>query len=196
MTEAVIALGANLGEPKKALEQALKRISKIEQTILLKVSSFYRTAPVDSSGPDYVNAVVTVETELEPEALLRALFVIENEAHRVRPEGVHNAPRTLDLDLLLYGDVVHQTPFLTLPHPRMHERAFVLVPLLEIEPDCRIPGKGPAGDFLESVKDQAISREKSLASNTKYLATQVIFRAKIIRNFQMPAFMPQMTRLR
>ena len=87
MTEAVIALGANLGEPKKALEQALKRISKIEQTILLKVSSFYRTAPVDSSGPDYVNAVVTVETELEPEALLRALFVIENEAHRVRPEG-------------------------------------------------------------------------------------------------------------
>ena len=139
MTEAVIALGANLGEPKKALEQALKRISKIEQTILIKVSSFYRTAPVDSSGPDYVNAVVTVETELEPEALLRALFVIENEAHRVRPEGVHNAP-------------------LTLPHPRMHERAFVLVPLLEIEPDCRIPGKGPAGDFLESVKDQAISR--------------------------------------
>ncbi len=158
MTEAVIALGANLGEPKKALEQALKRISKIEQTILLKVSSFYRTAPVDSSGPDYVNAVATVETELEPEALLSALFVIENEAHRVRPEGVHNAPRTLDLDLLLYGDVVQQTPFLTLPHPRMHERAFVLVPLLEIEPDCRIPGKGPAGDFLESVKDQAISR--------------------------------------
>ena len=101
---------------------------------------------------------MTVETELEPEALLRALFVIENEAHRVRPEGVHNAPRTLDLDLLLYGDVVQQTPFLTLPHPRMHERAFVLVPLLEIEPDCRIPGKGPAGDFLESVKDQAISR--------------------------------------
>lgn len=70
---------------------------------------------------------------------------------------MHNAPRTLDLDLLLYGDVVQQTPFLTLPHPRMHERAFVLVPLLEIEPDCRIPGKGPAGDFLESVKDQAIS---------------------------------------
>lgn len=158
MTEAVIALGANLGEPQKALEQALKRISKIEQTILLKASSFYRTAPVDSSGPDYVNAVATVETELEPEALLRALFVIENKAHRVRPEGVHNAPRTLDLDLLLYGDVVQQTPFLTLPHPRMHERAFVLVPLLEIEPGCRIPGKGPAGDFLESVKDQAISR--------------------------------------
>ena len=142
MTEAVIALGANLGEPKKALEQALKRISEIEQT----------------SGPDYVNAVATVKTELEPEALLRALFVIENEAHRVRPEGVHNAPRTLDLDLLLYGDVVQQTPFLTLPHPRMHERAFVLVPLLEIKPDCRIPGKGAAGDFLESVQDQAIKR--------------------------------------
>lgn len=158
MTEAVIALGANLGEPKKALEQALKRISEIEQTRLLKVSSFYRTAPVDSSGPDYVNAVATVETELEPEALLRALFVIENEAHRVRPEGVHNAPRTLDLDLLLYGDVVQQTPFLTLPHPRMHERAFVLVPLLEIKLDCRIPGKGAAGDFLESVQDQAINR--------------------------------------
>ena len=90
--------------------------------------------------------------------MFRAHFVIENEAHRVRPEGVHNAPRTLDLDLLLYGDVVQQTPFLTLPHPRMHERAFVLVPLLEIKPDCRIPGKGAAGDFLESVQDQAINR--------------------------------------
>ena len=137
MTEAVIALGANLGEPKKALEQALKRISEIEQTRLLKVSSFYRTAPVDSSGPDYVNAVATVETELEPEALLRALFVIENEAHRVRPEGVHNAPRNIS---------------------GIQERAFVLVPLLEIKPDCRIPGKGAAGDFLESVQDQAINR--------------------------------------
>lgn len=158
MTRAFIALGANLGDPEKALETALERIAAIEDTQLVRVSSFYLTQPIDSSGPDYVNAVALVETGLAPEALLRALFAIENAAHRVRPAGVHNAPRTLDLDLLLFGDRIEQSAFLTLPHPRMHERAFVLVPLVEIEPDCMIAGKGKALDFLDAVKNQRIEK--------------------------------------
>lgn len=158
MNTAFIALGANLGEPRRALEKALESIGDLSQTELLSVSSFYRTAPVDSSGPDYVNAVAKVRTSLEPEELLSALFEIERLAHRVRPAGVRNAPRTLDLDLLLYDARTRNTDFLVLPHPRMHERAFVLVPLVEIEPDCRIPGKGKAADFLPSVADQAIER--------------------------------------
>lgn len=158
MNTAFIALGANLGEPRRALEKALESIGALSQTEVLSVSSFYRTAPVDSSGPDYVNAVAKVSTSLEPEELLSALFEIERLAHRVRPAGVRNAPRTLDLDLLLYDARTQNTDFLVLPHPRMHERAFVLVPLVEIEPDCRIPGKGKAADFLTSVADQAIER--------------------------------------
>lgn len=158
MTIAVIALGANLGEPRKALEKAVAAIDRIPKTRILRTSSYYGTEPIDSSGPDYVNAVATVSTELSAEELLRSLFEIENAAHRVRPVGIHNAPRTLDLDLLLYADEVRDSDFLTLPHPRMHERAFVLVPLLEIVPDCVIPGKGKAVDFLNDVKDQRIEK--------------------------------------
>lgn len=158
MTEAFVALGANLGEPRKALEKALAAMDALEGVKVKKASSFYRTAPVDSSGPDYVNAVAIVETTLTPEALLTELFKIEDSAHRVRPAGVHNAPRTLDLDLLLFGDEIRDTDFLKLPHPRMHERAFVLVPLLEIAPECVIPGKGAAAQFLCGVRDQAIER--------------------------------------
>ena len=116
------------------------------------------TEPIDSSGPDYVNAVMTVSTQLSAEELLRGLFEIEDAALRVRPVGVHNAPRTLDLDLLLYGEEVRDTEFLRLPHPRMHQRAFVLVPLLEIAPECVIPGKGRASEFLDAVQNQRIER--------------------------------------
>ena len=158
MTEAFVALGANLGEPHKALEKALAAMDALEGVKVKKTSSFYRTAPVDSFGPDYVNAVALVETTLTPEALLTELFKIEDAAHRVRPAGVHNAPHTLDLDLLLFGDEIRDTDFLRLPHPRMHERAFVLVPLLEIAPECVIPGKGAAAQFLCGVRDQAIER--------------------------------------
>ncbi len=158
MTKAFIALGANLGDPVRALEAALRGIENLPQTRLLAASSFYRTAPVDSFGPDYVNAVAAVETQLPAGELLRALFSLEEAAHRVRPAGVHNAPRTLDLDLLLYGRLVQTDSFLTLPHPRMHQRAFVLVPLLEIEPDCEIPGRGPARRFLTDVRNQAIEK--------------------------------------
>lgn len=157
MPVAYVALGANLGEPVRALKGALRAMSEagIEQ---LACSSFYRTEPIDSSGPDYVNAVAKVSTNLSADDLLRRLLAIEKEFGRIRPAGVHNAPRTLDLDLLLYEENVLQTPFLTLPHPRMHERAFVLVPLAEISPEAVIPGQGRVKDLLPGVTDQRIEK--------------------------------------
>lgn len=158
MTWAAIALGANLGEPRKTLQSAVLSIGRLPRTQVIQLSSFYVTEPINSSGPDYVNAVMTVSTQLSAEELLRGLFEIEDAALRVRPVGVHNAPRTLDLDLLLYGEEVRDTEFLRLPHPRMHQRAFVLVPLLEIAPECVIPGKGRASEFLDAVQNQRIER--------------------------------------
>ena len=119
-------------------------------------SSLWRTAPVDSSGDDYINAVALIETSLDAHALLKSLQAIETAHGRERP--YRNAPRTLDLDLLLYGDETIATLELSVPHPRMHERAFVLAPLCEIAPDALIPGRGPAADFLPCVADQAIAR--------------------------------------
>lgn len=156
--QAFVALGANLGEPVAALKRALAAIAEIEGTRVVRASSFYSTAPIDSSGPDYVNAVCEVSTTLQPQALLHALQRIENDNGRVRPVGVHNAPRTLDLDVLLFDGQTIQTPELTVPHPRMHLRAFVLVPLVEIAPEVEIPGLGKARDYLDSVADQEISK--------------------------------------
>ncbi len=156
--KAYIALGANLGEPVQTLRQALDAISHMSGVTVTGKSSLYRTAPVDSSGPDYVNAVIRVETTLKSEELLKHLLRLEKFFGRVRPAGVINAPRTLDLDLLLCGRLVRQTEILTLPHPRMHQRAFVLVPLTEIDPDIEIPGLGPAASFLEAVRDQSIEK--------------------------------------
>lgn len=128
-----IGLGANLGDRGQALAQALQAIGGLPGTRLVAVSSLYSTAPVDSSGPDYLNAVAAVRTTLQPLALLDALQAIELAAGRERP--YRNAPRTLDLDMLLYDDLVLDTPRLTLPHPRLGQRAFVLRPLLEIAPE-------------------------------------------------------------
>ena len=155
---AYVALGANLGNPREALKAALAAMEAIPETRVVRASSFYSTEPIDSSGPDYVNAVCEVATNLAPEALLTALLAIESEAGRVRPAGVVNAPRTLDLDLLLYENETRRSAFLTLPHPRMHERAFVLVPLAEIASELMIPGKGAVGALLASVSDQRIEK--------------------------------------
>lgn len=127
-----IALGANLGEPAQALHDALSALSAVPGIRVVRASSLYRTAPVDSSGPDYLNAVAEIATTLTAPALLDALQAIEHQAGRERP--YRNAPRTLDLDLLLFGDACIESPRLTVPHPRMDERAFVLVPLAEIAP--------------------------------------------------------------
>ncbi len=156
MTIAYIALGANLGDPLKALPEVIDVIDRVEGITMTGQSRFYSTAPIDSSGPDYTNAVIRVETTIEPEELLQTLLSIEKDFGRQRPVGIHNAPRTMDLDLLLYGDLQWATETLILPHPRMHERAFVLVPLADIDDEVEIIGKGCVKDLLPTVADQMI----------------------------------------
>lgn len=129
---AFVALGANLGDAAQTLRDALRALGHTPGIRLVQASSLYRTAPIESSGPDYINAVAEVVTMLTPPDLLTALQAIEDGAGRERP--YRNAPRTLDLDLLLYGRARVDSPTLTVPHPRMWERAFVLVPLREIAP--------------------------------------------------------------
>lgn len=153
---AYIALGANLGDAQRALRDAMDRLATLPGTTVGARSSLYRTAPVGTMGPDFINAVAEVRTALTAPALLDALLSIETEAGRERPWP--NAPRTLDLDLLIYGDETIATETLTVPHPRMHERAFVLAPLLELAPDALVPGLGPAAGFVPQVADQFITR--------------------------------------
>lgn len=155
---AAIALGANLGDCGVALRAAIREISALPQTKLMAQAGFYRTAPIESSGPDYLNTVILVETLLSPRELLHSLQALELAHGRIRPKGIINAPRTMDLDLLTYGDLASTDPELTLPHPRMHLRAFVLVPLIEIVPDFVIPEKGKARNYLPSVADQRIEK--------------------------------------
>jgi len=147
---AYIALGANLGDARSTVRQAVQALGTLPQTRLVRSSSLYRTAPIDSSGPDYINAVAEVATTLSPQALLTELQRLEQAAGRERP--YRNAPRTLDLDILLYGDITLDTPALTIPHPRMHDRAFVLLPLAEIAP-ARV-----GSDLLQAVANQAVKR--------------------------------------
>lgn len=149
-TTAWIGLGANLGERAGTLRTALAALAALPGTRLLRVSSLYRSAPVDAGGPDYLNAVAEIGTQLPPHDLLAALQAIEHAAGRERP--YRNAPRTLDLDILLYGDLQSADATLTLPHPRLHERAFVLLPLAELAPERVLP------QWLASVRGQAIER--------------------------------------
>lgn len=127
-----MALGANLGDAAATVQRALQTLGDTPGLRLVKASSLYRTAPVDATGPDFINAVAEVATTLTAPDLLDALQAIESSEGRERP--YRNAPRTLDLDVLLYGDARIDSPRLTVPHPRMHERAFVLVPLAEVAP--------------------------------------------------------------
>jgi 2-amino-4-hydroxy-6-hydroxymethyldihydropteridine diphosphokinase len=136
---AFIGLGANLGEPLQALHDALVALAGLPHTRLVRSSRVFRSAPVDAGGPDYFNAVARLETRLDAFELLRALQAIEDAAGRERP--YRNAPRTLDLDLLLYGTGRVDSPTLTVPHPRMRERAFVLLPLHELAPDLVTDGE-------------------------------------------------------
>jgi len=130
---AFVGLGANLGDAVAALRQALAGLAALPGTRLVRSSRLWRSAPVDAGGPDYVNAVAQLETTLDAPLLLRALQSLEQAAGRERP--YRNAPRTLDLDLLLYGSARIASAALTVPHPRLRERAFVLLPLAELAPD-------------------------------------------------------------
>jgi 2-amino-4-hydroxy-6-hydroxymethyldihydropteridine diphosphokinase len=159
MRQAYIGLGANQGDLVATLNAAVQSLSSLEQSKFVAASPFYRSAPIEASGPDYLNAVVRIDTDLEPYGLLLHLLEIEMMFGRKRGGGAdsrRNAPRSIDLDLLMVGDLIIRSAPLVLPHPRMHERAFVLRPLLDLAPDLMVPGHGPAEQLLTRVSDQII----------------------------------------
>ena len=151
---AFVGLGANLGDAAATVLAAVQALGGLPQTSLAACSALYKSAPRDASGPDYINAVAELHTTLAPLVLLHHLQTIEGQQGRTRP--FHHAPRTLDLDLLLYGDVLLNTPQLSLPHPRLHLRAFVLRPLAELSPQLMVPGLGQIGPWLMAVADQRV----------------------------------------
>jgi len=158
MTAAVrayIGLGANLGDAADTLRTVLGQLAATPGIEACRASGFYRTAPVDATGPDFINAVASLDTTLAPLALLDALQALESRHGRQRP--YKNAPRTLDLDLLLYGDVTLDTPRLVLPHPRMHQRAFVLAPLRELAPGL-VLAQGALDALLAGLDGQPVER--------------------------------------
>lgn len=158
---AFIGLGSNLGDPHSQLQRAFVDLDGLPGTRLTAWSSLYRSAPLGClDQPDFVNAVAKIATSLSPQALLQALLQIEHQHGRQRT--FRNAPRTLDLDVLLYDDMQLQEQGLTIPHPQMHLRAFVLQPLLEIAPDIGIPGVGQAQRSLQACQDQVLERLTSV----------------------------------
>jgi len=154
---AFIGLGSNLDDPRGQLQRAFADLEGLPDTRLIGRSSLYRSAPVGVlDQPDFVNAVAKISTKLRPHELLKALLNIEHQHGRERT--FRNAPRTLDLDVLLYDDLRLHEQGLTIPHPQMHRRAFVLQPMLEIDPDASIPGVGQAKGLLRACADQVLER--------------------------------------
>ena len=152
-----VGLGSNLGGPSDQLRLAISDLDQLPDTRVLASSAFYRSAPIGYlDQPDFVNAVVKIRTSLAPRQLLSELLGIERKHGRERT--FCNAPRTLDLDVLLYGDMQIEEPGLAIPHPQMHRRAFVLQPLLEIAPDCMIPSVGLASTAMRDCLDQVLER--------------------------------------
>ncbi len=160
MSRAVLALGANLGDRVEALQLAVDALAGAGS--VLAVSGVYQTAPVGGpEQPDYFNAVVVLETPLSPQALLDLAHDVENAAGRVRLERW--GPRTLDVDIIGYDDIVSSDPELTLPHPRAHERGFVLAPWVEVSPDATLPGHGRIADLLDTVERSGVRRMDDVA---------------------------------
>lgn len=151
---AYIGIGANLGDPAATCDRVCRQLVVLESTRSLRCSRLYRSAPVEATGPDFINAVVALETTLDPHELHRELRLLEDQFGRIR--GERNAPRPLDLDLLLYGAECIATADLTVPHPRMHRRAFVLVPLAELDRDLVIPGRGSVAGLLPGCAEQRV----------------------------------------
>ncbi len=157
MATAFIGLGSNLGDSESQLLRAFDELDTLPSTRLVARSSLYRSAPLGyTDQPDFTNAVAEIETDLSPRQLLETLLDMEHRHGRVR--DFLNGPRTLDLDILLYGSLTVHEPGLTLPHPRIGDRAFVLRPLLEIAPDCVVPGAGPAAGLLYHCEDQRLEK--------------------------------------
>jgi 2-amino-4-hydroxy-6-hydroxymethyldihydropteridine diphosphokinase len=154
---AYIGIGSNVGEPQAQVARALRELEGLPDTRLIRYSSLYETEPVGlRDQPGFINAVALVDTALSARALLDGLLDIEQRHGRVR--AVKNGPRTLDLDILLYGDARIHEDGLTIPHPRMHERGFVLEPLLEVDADCEIPGLGRAAQFRKQTLNQGVKK--------------------------------------
>jgi 2-amino-4-hydroxy-6-hydroxymethyldihydropteridine diphosphokinase len=167
-TVAFVGLGSNLAHPRRQIARALAAILRLPRTSVIALSPNYRSAPVprDDAQPDYVNAVVALRTSLSPRALLRRLQAIERRQGRDRRIAVErNAARTLDLDLLLYGRRRIRVPHLTVPHPRMHERAFVLLPLADVAKAAVIPGRGLARAQRRAIRGQPIIRTRCHAAH-------------------------------
>ena len=159
-----IGLGGNLGEPRSAISMALDQLNDDKEIELDAVSAFYRTAPIGiTDQPDFINSVARLRTTYQPEALLEKLLAVETDLGRVRSEQQFG-PRVVDLDLLLFDQVQMDTPRLTLPHPRMHLRRFVLEPLFELEGEMTLPGGRGLSDCLEQVRDQSAVRDNSAKS--------------------------------
>lgn len=149
-----VGLGANLGDAAASVRAALTQLGGLPETSLVAASALYRSAPLEAAGPDYVNAVAELRSALEPADLLAQLHLLEQRFGRQRPH--RNAPRTLDLDLLFYGMRQIAEPVLTLPHPRSHQRAFVLAPLVELAPNLRLrDGRAAAEALAALVADPA-----------------------------------------
>jgi 2-amino-4-hydroxy-6-hydroxymethyldihydropteridine diphosphokinase len=157
---AYIGLGANEGDEIATLNAAVEALRALQHCDFAGVSPFYRSAPIDAEGPDYTNAVVALDTVMEPYALLLALLDIELRLGRRRRDAETRikSSRRVDLDLLLHGSLLMRSTPLTLPHPRMHERAFVLRPLLDLAPDIELPGQGPAARALGGLLHQRVER--------------------------------------
>jgi len=154
-TRAYIGLGANLGDARQTIAIAINTLRSAPEIFALLQAPLYHSDPVDAQGPVFINTVVAIDTTLEPLALLDLLQSIEQQHGRERP--YQNAPRTLDLDLLLYGDLTINTPRLTVPHPRMHQRAFVLRPLQDLAPDLQL-AQGSLNALLIDCQDQKLER--------------------------------------
>jgi 2-amino-4-hydroxy-6-hydroxymethyldihydropteridine diphosphokinase len=157
MARAFVGVGANLGDAAAQVRAAIGALAALPGTRLVAASSLYRTAPLGyADQPDFVNAAVLLETALAPRALLEALQAVEARSGRAR--SFKDAPRVLDLDLLLYGEEALDEPDLVVPHPRLHGRAFALAPIVEIDRDAVIPGRGPAKEWLARCTDQRVER--------------------------------------
>ncbi len=156
---AYIGLGSNLDNPEQQLRNAVKTLQTLPDSHLVQCSSLYASAPIgDTDQPDFINAVCELETGLPPERLMQALLDIEAGQGRDRSDGKMGGPRILDLDLLVYGQIQQTTARVVLPHPRLHQRAFVLYPLSEIASQLIIPGRGSVTDLLENCRGQQIER--------------------------------------
>lgn len=169
---AYIGLGSNLGDSMARVQEGTEALSTIPGVQVRSCSSLYRSAPVGiTAQPDFINAVCEIETTLDPAGLLQQLLEVERRRGRVR-DGAKGGPRTLDLDLLLYGERVMDEPGLVLPHPRLHERAFVLQPLCEIEENLNIPGRGAARALLGVCRGQRIERLSAGARDDRAATTR------------------------